>query len=101
MSYPADTVSGTSLPNTNDQLNYDETELKFCSEMTTRTDISSGTKESNTNDQLNNQESNLSCEISETCLPDKEIHDHIINEDGGNLVTVGAPLNSGAARPKI
>ena len=82
-------------------MNYDETEFKFCSEMTTRTSTSSGTKESNTNDQLNNQESNLIYEISETCLPDKEIHDHIINKDGGNLVTVGALLNSGAARPKI
>ena len=69
--------------------------------MTTRTSTSSGTKESNTNDQLNNQESNLIYEISETCLPDKEIHDHIINKDGGNLLTVGTLLNSGAARPKI
>ena len=107
---PADTDSGTCLSNTNDQLNYDETELKYSSEMTTRTGIASGTKESNTNDQLNHKEteSNLSYVISETCLHDKEIHDHINNEDilsdptrGDNLVMVGAPLDSGVASLKI
>ena len=109
-SSPADTDSGTCLSNTNDQLNNEETELKYCSEMTTCTGIASGTKESNTNDQLNHKEteSNLSYEISETCLPYKEIHDHIINEDilsdptrGDNLITAGAPLDSGVASPKI
>ena len=102
VSSPADTDSGTCSSNTNDQLNYDE--------MTTRTGIASGTKELNTNDQLNSKEaeSNLSYVISEMCLHDKEIHDHIINEDilsdptrGDNLVTVGAPLDSGVASLKI
>ena len=101
MSYPADIVSGTCLSNSNDQLNhvYDETELDHSSEMTTNTGIASGTKELNTSNQLNQKEigSNLSHELLETCLPDKEIHDHNISEDilsdhtrSENLVTVSA-----------
>ena len=103
VSYPADTVLETCLSNINDQLNYDETKLKNSSEITTRTGIASRAKESNANDQLNHKEteSNLSYEISETCLPDEGIHDHIINADilsdptsADNVVMVGANFKS-------